>query len=77
MWRAGYDIEAIKRRGRWASAKLQWYLRGGHRVLASTGVGMETAICNTYKFAELGGAAPNPDLANVGRARGRKPWWER
>ena len=51
MWRAGYDIETIKRWGRWKSASPQGYLRDGRRIMASIGRGMVLTRGNTYQFA--------------------------
>ena len=51
IWRAGYDIGIIRRRGRWKSASSQGYLRGDHRVLAPIGQGAMSTRGNNYQFA--------------------------
>ena len=71
MWRAGYDIEATKRYGRWKSASFQGYLWDEHRALSSLGKGVISTSGNTYQFAAQGEAYPhdNPTVL-VGRAGG-------
>ena len=40
MFASGYDIEIIKRRGRWVSDSFSFYLWGDDRVLDTVGKGM-------------------------------------
>ena len=68
MWRAGYDIEVIKRWGRWKAASPQGYLWDDHRVLATIGQGMLLTKGNTYQFAAQGVTTYDQWASNSGRA---------
>ena len=71
MWRAGYDVEVIKRWGSWKSASSQGYLWDDHRVLATIGHGMLTTKGNTYQFAAQGATKFDDWVVNSGRAGGK------
>ena len=71
MWRAGYDVEVIKRWGRWRSASFQGYLWDDHRTLATIGLGMLTTRGNTYQFVAQGATKFDDWSANAGRAGGK------
>ena len=77
MWRAGYDIEVIKRRGRWKSASPQGYLWDDHRVLSTIGYGMLGTKGNTYQFAARGESDFDYWVTNEGRAGGHEPYGAR
>ena len=70
MWRAGYDIESIKRWGIWKSASFQGYFRGGRRALSSIGQCVMLTRGSTYQFAAHGGELYDQWITNEGRSGG-------
>ena len=77
MWRAGYDIEVIKRWGRWKSASSHGYLWDDHRILSTIGRGMITTKGNTYQFAAQGASSYDCWNVNEGRAGGHETFRRR
>ena len=71
MWRAGYDIEVIKRCGRWKSASSQWYLWGDRRVVSSIGQGVILTRGRTYRFFDQGETTFDLWVINAGRPGGK------
>ena len=71
MWREGYDIEVIKRRGVWKYASSQGYLRGGHLGLAPIGQRRALTMGNTYQFSARGETQRGQRIANSGREGGK------
>ena len=71
MWRAGYDIEVIRRSWRWGPAAFQCYLWDGHRILPTIGNGVISTAGNTYQFVAQGETYPHDDQTSPpGRAGG-------
>ena len=54
MWQTGYEVEIIKRWGRWESASFQGYLWGDYRILSTIGLNMMGMRGNAYQFPTHG-----------------------